>query len=241
MFYSRNVTLDACLAAIILLFYDILRYSIGVKKLSAEQIQNIIFTILVVVVAGVIYILSGLNAQKAREEAAAMMTTPDPTAAPSEEPRFSLVPESVFVSLITENDLFAARRDTSLAHAYELVCGTRRAGSVALSYTLSDGYVNSVTLTFLSPMKPWSKPRTEIERAYTLEYDALYVLLPACFSACDLDGALIDPILLRWYSDALAARDSGKTIEDVYAGARFAAYPSQRGGEDVVVCTLMPS
>lgn len=216
------------------------------RKGSSEQWLNALYVALVVVAALSVYLLAGRKAAAPAADAAGAPTAQAETQAPEEAARFRMVPESIFCKLIAAETAFSCVPGEE-PETFLLVCGERGPGGVTLAYSTSDeGYLTSLTFTFPRPMPPYSKLKTETEAAYAAKYSAfitaqdgaLYTVLPACITACDLAEALPKAVLVGWYAGALTARDEEKTFHDAYAGCAFDAYPSQIDGENVVICTV---
>ena len=216
-------------------------------KVTAGQVQNIVFTGIVACVAVGLYLLSGKLAPPPETPASSPTPAVVTSVSDEEEARFASVPESVYLEQIKSNPDFRKKKNKQEDRAYTLVHGDGASGSAVLSYTVRDGDIESVTFTFVCRDKPPAKPKTEIEQRLAADYpaflaaqnEAVRSMLPAVLSACDLDGVLIEPVLLRWYAGALAARDDGKYYTDKFAGCAFLAYPSKLADENVVICSLL--
>ncbi|MEG1755570.1 MAG: hypothetical protein RRZ24_05425 [Clostridia bacterium] len=217
------------------------------KKISAGQIQNIVFTGIIAAAAVLMYVLAGRNLPAQKQDA---LFTLELTVAPEmkDETRFERVPETIFLEQINGDTTFTVVRNKQSEQSYQLICDREWTGSAALTYTLDDDdCMESVTLTFVRRDQPPNKPRTEIERYLANDYPtwiaaqnkAIQILLPNIFVACDLNDVLIEPILMKWYTGALAARDEAINYSDTYQNCIFLAYPSQLDDQKVIICSLL--
>lgn len=213
------------------------------KRLSSQQIQNILFTCVVMLAALAVYLLAG-QGELATTEAA----TAPAQETPEQRLGFEAVPGVIFLALMTTNDDFLARADGEDPTLLRMQCGGAKTGRASLQYTLDENErVSSFTLLLPMQKKPVSKPKSAEELAYVTSYEAFIAeqniavekMLLAAVSACDLNGVLIHPVALRWYSGALSARDSEKRFEDVYQNCAFQAYPLQLGAQRTLVCSLI--
>ena len=214
------------------------------KKLTTAQIQNIVFTAIVAIAAVAIYLAVGRGAVPG------WAPTPTPTALATDEPalRFQPVPETAFLEKVTASKLFSAGRRKGEAHAYNLVCGDAYTGAATLSYTTDDGgYVTAFALRFACPDEPNEKPRKSEDVLYADMYQtyiarqnkAVETMLRELLAAADVNDVFSEPVLLRWYTGAVAARDYKKYYTETYERCEFMAYPSQWSGEQVVICSFM--
>ncbi len=216
------------------------------KRLAPQQIQNILFTVIVALAAVTVYLLAGRSAQETgKEEPPPTPAATRPAAAAS---AFEPVPGAIFSFLMTGSDSFLAKVDKASPSVIHMQCGGARTGRATLVYTLDENEcVSSFTITFPVPEPPPAKPRTRQEQRLAEEYEAfvaeqnvtVQTLLFAAVSACDLNGVILEPVALRWYSGALGARDSEKKYTDAYRGCTFEAYPLRVGANDMFVCVLI--
>lgn len=213
------------------------------KKPSAVQIQNIVFTAIVAIAAVTIYLAVGRGG-------AMSGWAPTPTAAATDEPalRFQPMPEAAFLEKITSSKTFAAGRRKGEACAYNLVCGDEYTGAAVLSYTVDDGgYVTAFALRFVCPDEPNEKSKKNADVVYANMYptfiarqnEAVETMLRELLAAADVNDVFSEPVLLRWYTGAVAARDYKKYYTETYERCEFMAYPSQWSGEQVVICSFM--
>lgn len=225
------------------------------EKPKSNQLQNVAFTVIVLVACILIYLLIGKSASvdSSPEASAAVVGAGEFTAQPETEETkdaaFEAVPGELYGQFLREDGRVSAKKDRKRENAYSLVCGSQTSGTGELTYTVSEdtGRVTSLTLSFPCRDKPPSKPKTDIEKRLAADYPkhialqntAVDAMLRAAIQACDLNGALIDPVLTRWYAGALMCRDDDKTFTDAYAGCDFSAFRSSDGGKTLVVCTLL--
>lgn len=215
------------------------------KRLTSQQIQNILFTLVVVLAALVVYLLTGWNKPG---NAQAAEPSPTPTATPRSAARFESVPEGVFSMLMTSDENFLAKVDKKDPYSIRMQCGNAGAGNATLTYTVDeDGLVSSFMLTFQMPETPPSKTKTPEEKSQMQAYEkfisaqnvAVQTILLAAVDACDLNGLILSPVSLKWYAGALSARDSNKNYKDTYRGCSFEAYQVKIGAKDSFVCTFL--
>lgn len=206
--------------------------------------QNIVFTAVAALAALGVYLLAGRA-----QEPGTTGPEPSPTPAESEALAFVSVPEDVFTMLITtsRDDYLAAQSKTD-PHRYGVRCGAAKTGGATLTYTVgAGGRISSVTLTFPRPGEAPAKPKTlveqklvrERERYVEAQNEAVQTILCSVFAACDLNDVLLEPVLLKWYTQALLARDEGKQFAEDWRGCTFETYPSAIGREEVFICSLM--
>lgn len=215
------------------------------KRFTSQQIQNILFTLVVVLAALVVYLLTGWNKPSNAQEVDA---APTPTATPLSKAKFESVPEGVFSMLMTSDADFLAKVDKKDPHSIRMQCGNAGAGNATLTYTVDeDGMISSFMITFQMPDAPPSKTKTPEEKSLQQAYEAfvsaqneaVQTILFAAVDACDLNGAILSPVSLKWYAGVLSARDSGKNYKDTYRGCSFEAYPVKIGAKNSFVCTFL--
>lgn len=216
------------------------------KRLTPQQIQNILFTVIVALAAVTIYLLAGRSAKEVEQEEPA--PTPAITRPAAANSAFEPVPGAIFTFLMTGSDSFLAKADRDSATTLHMQCGGARTGRATLGFTLDESQcVSSFAITFPVPEPPPAKPKTKQEQRLVEEYEAfvaeqnvaVQTLLFAAVSACDLNGVILEPVALRWYSGALSARDSQKKYTDTYRGCAFEAYPLRVGANDMFVCAVI--
>lgn len=215
------------------------------KRLTSQQIQNILFTLVVVLAALVVYLLTGWNKPSSAQ---AVEPPPTPTATPRSAAQFESVPEGVFSMLMTSDEKFLAKVDKQDSHTIRMQCGSAGAGNATLTFTADeDGKVSSFMITFQMPDAPPTKTKTPEEKTQLQAYEkfvsaqnvAVQTILLAAVDACDLNGLILSPVSLKWYAGALSARDSGKNYKDTYRGCIFEAYQVKIGAKDSFVCTFL--
>ena len=67
------------------------------------------------------------------------------------------VPESVFATHLATSELFAAKRSATDAQSWTLTYGEQPPVDVGLQYTVDDGAISSLELSFLLPPEYNSK------------------------------------------------------------------------------------
>lgn len=213
------------------------------KRLSAAQIQNIVFTAIVAIAAVALYLLAGRGNQLAGSVA-----SPSPEPTPEPALYYAPVPEDVFTLRVTDSDAFRAGRRREEPLAYNLVCGDTYTGTAVLTYTIAeDGCISAFALRFPCPDEPNEKPKTNADKVYADLYPAyiarqnkaVETMLRELLTIADVNDVFSEPVLLRWYTGAINARDYKKYYTETYERCEFQAYPSQWGEERVVICSFM--
>ncbi len=215
------------------------------KKVSAAQLQNIVFTAIVAIAAIALYLLVG----RGGASPAWYTPTPEPEAAtPEPALSFAPVPEDVFTMRIADSEVFMAGAQDSEQNTYNLICGDANTGAATLSYTVDeDGNVTAFTLRFVYPDEPTEKSKATADVVYaklypvyiTRQNEAVEAMLRELLSIVDGNDVFSEPVLLRWYTGAVAARDYKKYYSETYERCEFLAYPSQWDSEQVVICSFM--
>lgn len=221
------------------------------KKLTAAQIQNIVFTAIVAIAAVLLYLLAGANRRAVQDAEATPMPTPSPTVSaeptPTEKPRVVPVEEAAFLEAMSADSHIRMGKKNAHADEYTLVSGDAFTGTAALTFdTNADGRVAAFTLRFARLEKPPDKPKNKSERFDKEMYEvklgrqneAIQTLLLAALSAADEADVLTEPVRLNWYTGVLRARDNGKYYSDTYLNCDFLAYPTKLGSDEVIVCSL---
>ena len=228
-------------------------YTEDMKRLSVKQIKTLLITVLVVLSALVAYLLSGPGPLSDSIKAiAAPPATPAPTPSPTEAAKgkqgFSPMPEAVFLTLMTNDPAFLAKPEEGGAPVLYMQCGAAATGRATLEYTLDgEGCVSSFAIAFPTMEPPASKPKTQEEMAYAAGYeefaaaqnDAIRAILSAAVNACDMDDTILAPVLLKWYTGTVNARDTEKSYADTYQGCVFEAYTMPMSQGATVVCSLL--
>jgi len=232
------------------------------KQTLRRELTNIVFLVLIVAAAVVIYLLS-------RAEIAAL--SPDATPTPAVEnssaqagedaeetasvnlseheenkPTTRGVPESVFETHVLSSDLFAADQSGGNKHTYTLTWNGESEMEATLTFELREGCVSSLELSFPLPEVFKGKPKNDVEK-YILEAsenlasanaEAIPVLLTDLLPASDALGGLQQTSIRFWTDEALLLKKPGDKFEDTLDGYHFVAYRRQGDTMQELVCIL---
>ncbi len=239
------------------------------KKLTAGQIQNIVFTVIVALAAVALYLLSGRAApfsegkastadQLAVPTASALAwAAPSPerleteTAAPQSEPAPTAAPapgaeEAAFLGLLSER--LDVRAVSERAGSMRVSEPGERTVYAELFYSVRDGSVLGWTLRMEYPEKPVvQNKKSAIEQALLDSYmallprrnSALKTLLPLLTKACGAEQTVPGVVALEWYDGALSAAAAGVRYEAERTDCVFCAYVSMEGTVRTLVCTFL--
>ena len=232
------------------------------KQTLRRELTNIVFLVLIVTAAVVIYLLS-------RAEIKAL--TPEPTPTPAVEntsaqagedaeetasanlseheenkPTTRGVPESVFETHILSSDLYSADQSGRNKRTYTLTWNGESETEATLTYELLDGCISSLELTFSLPEDIKGKPKNDVEK-YIAEAsenlssanaDAIPALLTDLLPASDALGELQQTSIRFWTDEALLLKKTGDKFEDTLDGYHFVAYRRQGESMQELVCIL---
>ncbi len=216
------------------------------KRPSANRLNSMLYTALVVVAATAILLLS----RHAEQQAAMAPATPTPTVfvEAAKRTRFDTTPENVFLMLLSEETGFSVRPASNGERTLTLADNSAYDISATLLYTVADDdAVSSLTWMFPMRAKPGDNTGSAIEQRLQTAYgayltahgNAMRAFIDGGVAAMDLNDALLEPKLLQWYTGALAARDEDKRYTDEYLGCTFDAYRTILDGEDMLICSLI--
>ncbi len=214
------------------------------RRFLSKQAVNIIFLLLVVVAALTVYFLS--HAQSGSSAAATDTPSPSPSGNSSDD-AFAGVPESVFIAHLQTAEVYAADPDPSAERAWTLSFDGSPAVEALLSYTVDDGAVSSLDLSFELPASYSADSDSKVERylaaaADTLEQaqnEALRTALADLFVACDRNGSIGLEEAIVWAQGAIDARGGEEPFLAEGNGCTFLSYQTLRNGADVLVCLLV--
>lgn len=220
------------------------------KQTLHKELTNILFLVLIVAAAVIIYLLSRgesgsaqTRTQSAEASASAELAqenTPEPIEL---QPG---VPEAVFETFLTTSEVVSSEALDRTANTYVVTYDEASQLKGTLRYELREDCVSSVEVTFLLPTKFKS---SEYRYPKALTYSANQALeralpegLPAVLSevmpaACE-GGALQQSNVRFWAEQALLLKKDGAKFEDEESGYRFLAYRSQEGSAQKLVCVL---
>ena len=243
------------------------------KQFLKKQLLNIVFLALIVGGALTVYFLARaehttkqLNtsspaaaAATSRAEAAASgnedsvpddasAATPSPSA---ERKRVVGVPESVFTTHLETSDLFDAKRSATDAYSWTLTYGEQPPVETSLQYTVDDGSVSSLELSFLLPPTYDAKSKSTIEqylaksvgKVTAAREEAVRALLPDLLPACDQNDALTRASVRIWAEKMAQISSDKDDVQDKADGVHVLRLPdsargSQRAGLPVCFGTI---
>lgn len=178
----------------------------------------------------------------AGEDTAAI--SPSPSAEPK---RVVGVPESVFATHLATSELFDAKRSATDPCSWTLTYGEQPSMEVGLQYTVDDGAVSSLELSFLLPPEYDAKSKSTIEqylaksagKMTAAREEAIRTLLPDLLPACDQNDALTRASVRIWAEEMAQISSEKDDVRDKADGCTFYAYQIQREESDVLVCLFV--
>jgi hypothetical protein len=232
------------------------------KQTLRREMTNIVFLVLIVAAAVVIYLLS-----RAEIEALAPDATPTPvvgnssmqsaddaeetaaTKSPEDEknqPTTRGVPESVFETHILSSDLYSADQSGRNKHTYTLTWTGETKTEAKLTYELREGCISSLELTFQLPEVFKGKPKNDVEKFVSeasgnlasANAEAIPALLSDLLPASDALGGLQQTSVRFWTDEALLLKKPGDKFEDTLDGYHFVAYRRQGESMQELICIL---
>lgn len=231
------------------------------KQLLKKQLLNIVFLVLIIGGALTVYFLARAEQPKAQlstSPAAAAAPTAeasgspgDPaesTTAPSAQPKRVVgVPESVFATHLATSELFEAKRSATDPCSWTLTYGEQPPMEVGLEYTVDDGAVSSLELSFPLPPEYSAKSESTIEQYLAKSVgkmtagreEAIRALLPDLLPACDQNDALTRASVRIWAEEMTRISSEKDDVRDKADGCTFYAYQVQREESDVLVCLFI--
>ena len=231
------------------------------KQTLRRELTNIVFIVLIVASAVVIYLLSRAEnaepatatapettaAQNAQTEAAQTESTEMPESASEAEAKASTrgVPEVVFQTHLATSDLFSAKQNGHKKE-YEITYGDEETITANMTYQLENGSIATVEFTFALPYQPDSKSKSEIdarlreiaeEKTHVLS-DAIGELLGDLLPAADAKDELQDSFVRYWTEQVMLLKKTGDDFKDTQGGYRFLAYRRDGDVFPELVCVL---
>jgi len=212
-----------------------------------SQLTNIVFLVLIVAAALVIYLLSRAESGNANAgaQAASVTDTPAPTGDATKAPDMRGVPEAVFTTYLATSEVFSADQEKRGGRDYAISYSASSPQVQAkLRYEVQDGFLSSVEITFPLPTKYKNKGKTSID-AYLYEAsleqqavlpDVVSAVLGELLPACDAKDELQLSSVRYWAEQAVQLAKVGDDFEDVLSGYRFLAYRSQGETAQELVC-----
>ena len=170
--------------------------------------------------------------------------SPSPSA---ESKRVVGVPESVFTTHLATSELFDAKRSATDPCSWTLTYGEQPSMEVGLQYTVDDGAVSSLELSFLLPPDYNAKSESTIEQYLAKSVgkftaareEAIRTLLPDLLPACDQNDALTRASVRIWAEEMTHISSEKDDVRDKADGCTFYAYQVQREESDVLVCLFV--
>ena len=220
------------------------------KQTLRKELTNILFLVLIVAAAVIIYLLSrgeSGSAQALARSAEASATaqqaqenTPEPI---KQQPG---VPEAVFETYLTTSEVVSSEALDRTANTYVVTYDEASQLKGTLRYETREGCVSSVEISFLLPVKFKSNdylyPKALVYSANQALERALPEGLPNVLSdvmpAASASGVLQQSNVRFWAEQALLLKKDGAKYEDEKSGYRFLAYRSKEGSAQTLVCVL---
>lgn len=225
------------------------------KQTLRRELTNILFVVLIVAAAIVIFLLSrGERAHVATSAstaipAAASLETPDPEKTTTPKPATRGVPESVFLSHLETCNLFTTKPIPGQQMAYNLFFSESSRIYATLRYELEQGLISTVEIKFTLPAVKKANEIAWLERTLVNTKQALDLLqtdimqeilgdlLPASVATEELQQASVR----YWVDQALLLKKDGDDFEDTQNGLRFLSYRNQGETAPVMICVLFLS
>jgi len=167
---------------------------------------------------------------------------------PSAEPKRVVgVPEDVFTTHLATSDLFDPKRSATDANSWTLTYGEQPPVETTLQYTVDDGAVSSLELSFLLPPTYDAKSKSTIEqylaksvgKVAAAREEAVRALLPDLLPACDQNDALTRASVRIWAEKMAQISSDKDDVQDKADGCTFYAYQIQREDRNVLVCLFV--
>lgn len=206
------------------------------EKFKPEQVQNIVFTALVVIAAFVIYLLA--HSQSGKNPESAPSPLPPSVKTESETRSFQGVPEDVLFAALEKESLLSVTREDGRA-----LLGYRSETGV-LRLTKENGFVCAFELTLPIPApfeatNPESEIERELERRYrdslVAQDEAIRQMIASVIAANDLNETLRAATVERWSMNAIRVRNEDTSFTDHEAGCTFQVYLSGKKGAQTLV------
>lgn len=220
------------------------------KQTLHKELTNILFLVLIVAAAVIIYLLSrgesgaaktsALGAAESSATQQVQENTPEPV---EKQPG---VPEAVFETYLSSSEVVSSEAWDRTAHTYIVTYDKASQLKGTLRYELREGCISSMEISFLLPVKfktsVFQYPKALIYSANQALERALPEGLPDLLSdvmpaACEGD-ALQQSSARFWAEQALQLKKTGDKFEDTESGYRFLAYRSQEGSVQKLVTVL---
>ena len=212
------------------------------KRFLAKQFLNIVFIVLIVGAALVIYFLSRTEkqAEVSASSSAAAAVTPEPEAV------FSGVPEEVLLTHLITAEAFSAEPAEDGDRVWMLTVGDSPSVSARFSYEVELGAVSNFTLTLPLPVEASSKSKSSIDKALAASQEerqavwsqAVITMLTDLIPTCDADDAVAETTVLLWAVKTSSLSDAGDSYNNEAGGGVYLAYITSTGDGLSLVCKL---
>ena len=232
------------------------------KQTLRRELTNIIFLVLIVAAAVVIYLLSRAEngtlapdasptptsetALKQTSEETDATDSSEPTNTPKESSTTRGVPESVFKTHLLSSDLYTAKPVRNKPTTYTLTWNESEQTEVMLTYELRNGDLSSLEITFQLPEVFQGKPKSDIEKRLAETSESLAsannkvipALLLDLLPASDAKDKLQQTSIRFWTEEAQRLKKVGDKFEDTLDGYHFIAYRKQGNTLQELICIL---
>lgn len=211
------------------------------EKLPIGKLQNVVFTVLLVLVALGLYLFAGrcsTDPAAAVESPAATVAVSEATAEPTQSTAIKAVPEDVFCVAMESNGL--TRQKGANRNRFSTQ------GNIDVRYETRDGLVNAVCIIVpLVTGKPTSVSN-EIEAALEKRYyenlktqaDEIREVLSIVVSAIDPDQSVDYATQNAWYENALVSRNDEKVINDRVGSVSYSSFLTTEDEQAVLLISL---
>lgn len=226
------------------------------KQTLRRELTNILFVVLIVAAAVVIYLLSRgerpaavQSPESAANQSVASAEPSAPASAPTEKPATRGVPEAVFLSHLQTDPLFSAEPIPGQSNVYKLFFNESPRIYATLRYELEQGLLSSVEVKFPLAAEKKANEIAWLERELVNTKQALNLLqtnvmqtvlgdlLPASVAKDEMQQASVR----YWVDQALLLKKDGDDFEDTQDGLRFLAYRNQGETAHEMICVLFLS
>lgn len=212
------------------------------KRLLAKQFLNIVFVVLIVAAALLIYFLSRSEqrADASVSPSASTVVTPEPKAI------FSGVPEEVLLTHLITAEAFSAVPAEDGDRAWVLTVGESPSVKARFSYEVELGAVTSFQLSLLLPSEKNAKSSSSIDQKLSSAQDelqaawsqAVITMLNDLIPTCDADDAIPEATVYLWAVKASLLDNESESYTDKAGGGLFLAYVIASADGLSLVCTL---
>lgn len=221
------------------------------KQTLRRELTNILFVVLIVAAAVVIYLLSRgeRSAPQAMSDPTAQQSAilaDTPTPQPTEKPATKGVPEAVFLTHLLTSKHFICKETPGQSKSYKLLFSESSRLFATLRYELEQGLISSVEIKFTLPLEKKTSEVAWIEQQLIntkqalvlLQADVMQIILGDVFPASVAKEQLQQASVRYWVDQALLLKKDGDDFEDRLDGLRFLAYRNQGQTAQEMICVL---